>query len=501
MLRLSALFALDAFAGGFVMQSFIAFWFSERFGVDPGVLGVILFGANILAGRLGARGGSPGGPLRARPHDGVHAPAVERAAHPGARSCRPCRWPCVVLLVRFSISQMDVPTRQSYTMAIVAPDERSAAAGRHGHRAQPGRRGVTAHRRAAAHRVRVHRGAVRDRRRRSRSSTTCCSTAGSRPCARPRSGRRGPWRSRGALDRHAAVPRAVNGSRPETSPSRPAPVSLPRLVERGQMDPRDPALGPGGQRPGLVRAQRMALRLGDRRRSPRPSARAGPCRSRAGPRRRGGERGQGPARCDRRSPPGTTEAGDRGERSARRATFDRPGDERRRAREPPAVPSRRARSASRGTAVVRIRSRGAESADRIEASTGRIRSSAAARYESRTAASLSRSSTVSQATGRGSRASHWARRVVLPYPGGAVIATTRGPLVAMQELDQARPVDRRLASCRRQELGLDERQRGVKPRSRVRPGGERPSPDPRTPSCRLEFPTSRPDSRDVAAAI
>ena len=48
-LHLSALFALDAFAGGFVMSSFIAFWFSQRFGVDPALLGAILFGANILA--------------------------------------------------------------------------------------------------------------------------------------------------------------------------------------------------------------------------------------------------------------------------------------------------------------------------------------------------------------------------------------------------------------------------------------------------------------------
>ena len=61
-MRLSALFALDAFAGGFVMQSFIAFWFSERFGVDPGVLGVILFAANILA----AVSALAAGPLAAR---------------------------------------------------------------------------------------------------------------------------------------------------------------------------------------------------------------------------------------------------------------------------------------------------------------------------------------------------------------------------------------------------------------------------------------------------
>src|SRR6476661_215916 len=49
-LRLSALFALDAFAGGFVAQSFIAFWFSEQWGVDPALLGALLAVANVLAG-------------------------------------------------------------------------------------------------------------------------------------------------------------------------------------------------------------------------------------------------------------------------------------------------------------------------------------------------------------------------------------------------------------------------------------------------------------------
>jgi MFS family permease len=49
-LRLSALFALDAFAGAFVVQSIIAYWFNLKFGVDPGVLGALFFGANLLAG-------------------------------------------------------------------------------------------------------------------------------------------------------------------------------------------------------------------------------------------------------------------------------------------------------------------------------------------------------------------------------------------------------------------------------------------------------------------
>ena len=162
-LRLSALFALDAFAGGFVMQSFIAFWFSERFGVDPAVLGAILFGANILA----AVSALAAGPLAARfglvrTMVFTHLPSNVLLILVPLMPTLPLA--VLVLLVRFSISQMDVPTRQSYTMAIVAPDERSAAAGRDGDRAQPRGRGVAAHRRAAAHRVGVHRGAVRDRR-------------------------------------------------------------------------------------------------------------------------------------------------------------------------------------------------------------------------------------------------------------------------------------------------------------------------------------------------
>jgi len=48
--KLSSLFALDAFGGGFVVQSFAAYWFYLRFGVNPGTLGAIFFWANIFAG-------------------------------------------------------------------------------------------------------------------------------------------------------------------------------------------------------------------------------------------------------------------------------------------------------------------------------------------------------------------------------------------------------------------------------------------------------------------
>lgn len=127
-LRLSALFALDAFAGGFVMQSFIAFWLSERFGVEASVLGVILFGANIMA----AVSALAAGPLAARfglvrTMVFTHLPSNVLLILVPLMPTLPLA--VLVLLARFSISQMDVPTRQSYTLAIVALDERSAAAG------------------------------------------------------------------------------------------------------------------------------------------------------------------------------------------------------------------------------------------------------------------------------------------------------------------------------------------------------------------------------------
>ena len=126
--RLSALFALDAFGGGFVVQSFAAYWFYLRFGVAPATLGGIFFGANILAGfsalvasRLAARFGL------VRTMVWTHLPSnVLLIAVPLMPSLSLAT---LVLWLRFSISQMDVPTRQAYTMAIVPPEERSAAAG------------------------------------------------------------------------------------------------------------------------------------------------------------------------------------------------------------------------------------------------------------------------------------------------------------------------------------------------------------------------------------
>ncbi len=126
--RLSALFALDAFAGGFVIAGFITLWFSNRFGVDPAALGALIFGANLLAGLSALAAG----PLArrfglVRTMVFTHLPSNVLLLVVPLMPTLPLA--AGVLLVRFSISQMDVPTRQSYTIAIVAPDERSAAAG------------------------------------------------------------------------------------------------------------------------------------------------------------------------------------------------------------------------------------------------------------------------------------------------------------------------------------------------------------------------------------
>jgi MFS family permease len=127
-LGLSTLFALDAFAGGFVIQGFIAFWLVDRFAADPAVVGAILFGANIMA----AVSALAAAPLAAR--FGLVNTMVFTHLPSNVLLCLVPFMPTLplavlVLLARFAISQMDVPTRQSYTMAIVDPDERSAAAG------------------------------------------------------------------------------------------------------------------------------------------------------------------------------------------------------------------------------------------------------------------------------------------------------------------------------------------------------------------------------------
>ena len=126
--RLSALFALDAFAGGLVVQSLVAYWFDLRWGFTPAELGILFFGVNVLsglsllaAGRLAMRIGLINTMVFTHIPSNILlilVPLMPTGALAAA-----------LFLARMSISQMDVPTRQSYTMAVVDPDERVAAAG------------------------------------------------------------------------------------------------------------------------------------------------------------------------------------------------------------------------------------------------------------------------------------------------------------------------------------------------------------------------------------
>ncbi len=127
-LKLSVLFSIDAFGGGFIPQSLMAFWFHTQYGVDPAALGAIFFAANLLsavsslsAARIAARFGLINTMVF------THIPSNVLLILVPLMPTLPLA--IAVLLLRFSLSQMDVPTRQSYVMAVVEPDERSAAAG------------------------------------------------------------------------------------------------------------------------------------------------------------------------------------------------------------------------------------------------------------------------------------------------------------------------------------------------------------------------------------
>ncbi len=127
-LKLSLLFSIDAFGGGFIPQSLMAYWFHLQYGVQPAVLGAIFFGANLLAAasalsaaRIAARIGLINTMVFTHIPSNVLLILVPLMPN--------LQLAIAVLLLRFSLSQMDVPTRQSYVMAVVDPDERSAAAG------------------------------------------------------------------------------------------------------------------------------------------------------------------------------------------------------------------------------------------------------------------------------------------------------------------------------------------------------------------------------------
>jgi MFS family permease len=126
--RLAMLFAVDAAAGGLVVQSFLVFWFHRRFGASTEVMGAVLFGTGLLsagsslvAGWLGPRLGLLETMVFTHIPSNVLLLLVALMPNLGAA--------VAVLLARFALSQMDVPARQAMLAVLVQPEERTAAAG------------------------------------------------------------------------------------------------------------------------------------------------------------------------------------------------------------------------------------------------------------------------------------------------------------------------------------------------------------------------------------
>lgn len=127
-LELAALQGLDALAGGFIIQGLLAYWFHLRFGVGAETLGPLFFGTSLLsalsflaASRVADRVGLLNTMVFTHLPSNVLLLAVPfMPTFPLAAA---------VLLARHVLSQMDVPARQAYTVALVAPEERPAAAG------------------------------------------------------------------------------------------------------------------------------------------------------------------------------------------------------------------------------------------------------------------------------------------------------------------------------------------------------------------------------------
>jgi MFS family permease len=125
--RLTALFSVDALAGGLVVQSLMALYFLQRFGVPLTTLSVLFFGANLLS----ALSFLAAAPLARRfgllnTMVFTHLPSNVLLILVAFAPTFPIA--VTLLLSRQALSQMDVPTRQAYTMALVDPEERTAAA-------------------------------------------------------------------------------------------------------------------------------------------------------------------------------------------------------------------------------------------------------------------------------------------------------------------------------------------------------------------------------------
>jgi predicted MFS family arabinose efflux permease len=125
--RLAVLFGLDAFAGGFVVSTFLVFWFGRRFGASAELMGLVLF----CSGLLQAVSSIASGWLATRigllttmvfTHLPSNVLLILIPVMPTLGSA------IAMLLLRSTLSQMDVPARQAYVTALVEPEERTAAA-------------------------------------------------------------------------------------------------------------------------------------------------------------------------------------------------------------------------------------------------------------------------------------------------------------------------------------------------------------------------------------
>jgi len=126
-LKLAALFGMDSFAGGFIVQTFIVFWFGRKFGASLASMGLVFFvagllqaGSSIASGRLASRIGLLNTMVFTHIPSNVLLVLVPFMPTFG--------WAVAALLARHALSQMDVPARQAYVVAMVDPQERTAAA-------------------------------------------------------------------------------------------------------------------------------------------------------------------------------------------------------------------------------------------------------------------------------------------------------------------------------------------------------------------------------------
>ncbi|HEY2393157.1 MAG TPA: MFS transporter [Candidatus Angelobacter sp.] len=126
--RISALFAIDAFGGGFLTDALVSYWFFRRFGLAESQLALLFFVVHILnaVSHLGAAWlAKQIGLIKTMIF--THLPSsiflIASAFMPSAK------WAVVLFLLRESLVEMDVPTRQSYVAAVVQPTERTFAAG------------------------------------------------------------------------------------------------------------------------------------------------------------------------------------------------------------------------------------------------------------------------------------------------------------------------------------------------------------------------------------